>query len=206
MYETDVSMLRYGGGMSQKDDLLEGAKKCIAEKGFARTTARDIATVSGANLASIGYYYGSKDKLLTAAVLETWDEWGRTLEEAMTRSVGDSPLERLNVILESLEDGLRGRRDILVASFQAMVEAEFSPEIRQRIEAQYQEGRRTLAAAVLNIDEQDVDDDDLALGSLVLGLVNGYSVERYAVPGHGAGLTNIAGALQRLVGPGSARP
>lgn len=57
----------YGGAMGHREDLLEGAKRCLLEKGFVRTTARDIVKESGANLASIGYHYGSKDALLAQA-------------------------------------------------------------------------------------------------------------------------------------------
>ncbi|MEE2048041.1 helix-turn-helix domain-containing protein, partial [Nocardiopsis tropica] len=56
--------------MSQRDDLLAGARKCLVEKGYGKTTARDIAAASGAHLASIGYHFGSKDNLMNAAVLE----------------------------------------------------------------------------------------------------------------------------------------
>lgn len=53
--------------MGHREDLLEGAKRCLLEKGFLRTTARDIVKESGTNLASIGYHYGSKDALLVQA-------------------------------------------------------------------------------------------------------------------------------------------
>jgi len=53
--------------MGHKEDLLEGAQRCLLAKGFVRTTARDIVAESGTNLASIGYHYGSKDALLVQA-------------------------------------------------------------------------------------------------------------------------------------------
>lgn len=62
--------------MGHREDLLEGAKRCLLAKGFVRTTARDIVKESGTNLASIGYHYGSKDALLTQAFVELVQEWG----------------------------------------------------------------------------------------------------------------------------------
>ena len=50
--------------MGQREDLLTAAKKLLVEKGYHRTTARDIAAASGAHLGSIGYHYGSKDALM----------------------------------------------------------------------------------------------------------------------------------------------
>ncbi|MGH3648185.1 MAG: TetR/AcrR family transcriptional regulator, partial [Micromonosporaceae bacterium] len=50
--------------MGNREALLEGAKRCFHEKGYARTTARDIAQASGVSLAAIGYHFGSKEALM----------------------------------------------------------------------------------------------------------------------------------------------
>ena len=55
--------------MGHKEDLLAGAKKCLVELGYAKTTARDSVKASHTNLASIGYHFGSKDALLTQAMM-----------------------------------------------------------------------------------------------------------------------------------------
>lgn len=60
--------------MGHREQLLAGAKRCLYERGYAHTTARDIVTASGTNLASIGYHFGSKEALLNAAMIEA----GRT--------------------------------------------------------------------------------------------------------------------------------
>src|SRR5690242_6146757 len=72
--------------MSNRDDLLAGAKKCLLEKGYARTTARDIAQASGVSLAAIGYHFGSKDALMNQAMFQAIEEWGEQVEEAFTRA------------------------------------------------------------------------------------------------------------------------
>src|SRR6185437_14594009 len=66
----------YARDMGHREDLLEGAKRCLLEKGYAGTTARDIVAASGANLASIGYHYGSKDALMRQAIIASSEEWG----------------------------------------------------------------------------------------------------------------------------------
>lgn len=73
--------------MGHREDLLEGAKRCLLEKGFVRTTARDIVKESGTNLASIGYHYGSKDALLTQAFVELVQEWGEKFDSPVAREV-----------------------------------------------------------------------------------------------------------------------
>jgi AcrR family transcriptional regulator len=65
--------------MGNREDLLAGAKACLLEKGYARTTARDIATSAGVSLAAIGYHFGSKEALLGEALQQLIAEWGDQL-------------------------------------------------------------------------------------------------------------------------------
>ena len=54
--------------MGHREELLDGAAQCLYDKGFGRTTARDVVAASGTNLASIGYHFGSKDALLLSLI------------------------------------------------------------------------------------------------------------------------------------------
>jgi AcrR family transcriptional regulator len=42
--------------VGNREQLLEAAKRCLYEKGYSRTTARDIATAANVSLAAIGYH------------------------------------------------------------------------------------------------------------------------------------------------------
>src|ERR1700741_3657938 len=44
--------------------ILEVAERMFAERGFASVSIRDLTAEAGVNIASINYYFGSKDKLL----------------------------------------------------------------------------------------------------------------------------------------------
>jgi AcrR family transcriptional regulator len=70
--------------MGNRDALIEGAKSCLMEKGYSRTTARDIATAAGVSLAAIGYHFGSKEALLNEAMRQALDEWGVDVGKAMS--------------------------------------------------------------------------------------------------------------------------
>src|SRR5258708_2312687 len=81
--------------ISHREQLLEGAIECLRTKGYARTTARDIAAAANANLASIGYHFGSKEALLNEAITRTCDEWTTRLGQAAFASGNDSPLDQM---------------------------------------------------------------------------------------------------------------
>ena len=93
---------------SHRDQLIKGAIKCLQTKGYAHTTARDIASASGANLASIGYHFGSKEALLNEAITRTCDEWTTRLGQAAFAGDSESPLAQMGAswvaMLSSFEE------------------------------------------------------------------------------------------------------
>ncbi|KMO98274.1 TetR/AcrR family transcriptional regulator [Streptomyces roseus] len=162
--------------MGHREDLLEGAKKCLAEKGFARTTARDIVNASGANLASIGYHYGSKNALLTQAFLAMVEEWGDSFTPDV-RGAGGS-LERFR----SVWDGMSGQRDraapMWAASLEIAMDRDGLPELREMVVASEDEGRKGLTEMFTGIPEEQLEERDVrTLGGLYQVLVAGMMVQ-----------------------------
>lgn len=87
--------------MGNREDLLAGAKRCLIEKGYAATTARDIAAASGVSLAAIGYHFGSKDALMNQAVFDSVGDWATELQDALAADgAGEAPpLERFELVM-----------------------------------------------------------------------------------------------------------
>ena len=57
-------------GALARSRLLHCALKLFAEKGFAKTSTREIALAAGANVAAISYYFGDKAGLYKAVFIE----------------------------------------------------------------------------------------------------------------------------------------
>jgi AcrR family transcriptional regulator len=146
---------------SNRDQLLEGALLCLQTKGYARTTARDIAAASGANLASIGYHFGSKEGLLNAAVARTCEDWTEAIGKAAFSAPDASPLERIARSWEEMIGSFESQRPLLVAFVEAMAQAERSDELR----AQMAELYRKLRDAVGEMVRTSLGDDAEALGA-----------------------------------------
>ena len=64
---TDRQLRKYDAAAT-KDALLVAARRVFAERGFDRTTVRDIATLAGVNQALLFRYFGSKEKLFQAVM------------------------------------------------------------------------------------------------------------------------------------------
>src|SRR5919106_3641162 len=88
---------------SNRQRLVEGTLKCLERLAPERMTAREIAAESGANLASIAYHFGSKDELVTEAVIEGLDRWLAEIEVAMGDMEFQPRASRLQRALEAIE-------------------------------------------------------------------------------------------------------
>lgn len=187
--------------MGQREELLAGAKRCLVEKGYAHTTARDIVAATNAHLGSIGYHFGSKDALLNAAVLEIFDAWGDAIAAAVTTGPGGAPLDRLRQFLHGVFELAHQQRAVLVASVQAYAQAEFAPEVRDQLAAGYAASRRDLAALTLDIAPTEVSPEQARrYGSLALALINGVMLQWLLDPGAAPTADDLVRALEGLAG------
>lgn len=177
-----------------------GPSSCLYEKGWARTTARDIVAASGTNLGSIGYHYGSKDALLAAAMMDGFREWGEELGELLATETDLGPLEQLESMWTKLTKSFQTHRHVWMASFDAFVQAEHSPQVREALAAGYEAARPRLAARLLKIDESEVDEQTArALGSFLIAVQAGLAAQWLLDPEHSPSGGDIADALRRIL-------
>jgi AcrR family transcriptional regulator len=127
--------------LSNREALLEGALLCLQERGYARTTARDIVAAAGTNLGAIGYHYGTTENLLNAAVIEGFERWFGELERsALAAGTGDG-WERLLKITAEVPRTFERNRMLARSFIEALAQAERSQEIRAALAASYERGR-----------------------------------------------------------------
>lgn len=127
--------------MGNREALIQGAKQCLTERGWARTTVRDIATAAGVNHAAIGYHFGSRESLLIHALVEAVEE----LSEAVSESARDgTPEERWQALIDTFGT----HRPLWIAQLEAAVQAEHSPELRERLAEAQRQGREGLGGSV----------------------------------------------------------
>lgn len=162
--------------MGHREDLLEGAKKCLVEKGFVRTTARDIVSASGTNLASIGYHYGSKDALLTQAFIALMEEWGEIFQSGVTGAGGS--LERFRQVWEGVLAQHEESGRVWSASLEVALSGDRLPDLRAMLAASQAEGRRGLISMLTGTPEEELDErDERTLGTFYQALLNGLMIQ-----------------------------
>jgi AcrR family transcriptional regulator len=190
--------------MGHREDLLAGAKRCLYEKGYARTTARDIVAASGTNLGSSGYHYGSTQALMNAAMLSAIEEWGEAIAAALVTDTADEPDDPLVRYWRRVIATIDTHRELWLASVEAMVQSEHHPGLKAQIAAGMAEGRRGLAAMLTGRDEQSIDEQTVrSLGAVSLALMSGVMIQWLTDPANAPSAEQIAAGVRALnLGPG----
>ncbi|HEU4564235.1 MAG TPA: TetR/AcrR family transcriptional regulator [Gemmatimonadaceae bacterium] len=196
--------------MGHREDLLAGAKRCLLERGYGRTTARDIVAASGTNLASIGYHFGSKEALLDAALAGAIEEWADRLGSALrsARLPAKDPVARFEALWTRVIDAFDHHRPLWVATFEALAQAERSPEVRRFVAELMQRGRERLAQA-LHDGDATADDASRArtVGALQQALMLGVMAQWLVDPERAPTARELATGLRASAGaPGQTRP
>jgi TetR/AcrR family transcriptional regulator, regulator of cefoperazone and chloramphenicol sensitivity len=103
-------------GQATRQRLIEAASSLFAEKGFHKTTVKDICEESGANIAAVNYHFGDKAGLYrevwqvayNAAVTRYPFAIERLPTEMDTTDLGDRPEEELRTHIYSLVHRISG--------------------------------------------------------------------------------------------------
>ena len=188
--------------MGNREDLLAGARRCLLEKGYSRTTARDIASAAGVSLAAIGYHYGSKDALLTQAMMESMAEWGDTLGRTLGELDATGPEERFVAAWDRVLESFAEHRGLWRVQFEILALVEHSPELRQILGPAQKEARLGLSAMFQGLPEVPDTPEEVTRGAFYQALLAGIAAQWALAPeqapdGRGllAGLRTVAGAV-----------
>ncbi|MFF3841070.1 TetR/AcrR family transcriptional regulator [Streptomyces sp. NPDC001930] len=167
--------------MGHKEDLLEGAKRCLLEKGYGRTTARDIVAASGTNLASIGYHYGSKEALLQQAFLAVTEEWGEAVGPAGSgeekRELPADPYRRFHAVWEQIIASAEAGRPLWKLQTEVVTRLDDDEKLREAIKEPQREGRLGMAESFLGIDAEAEPEKARVAGLLCQALVTGVMIQ-----------------------------
>ncbi|MCZ1007335.1 TetR/AcrR family transcriptional regulator [Streptomyces lydicus] len=190
--------------MGHREDLLEGAKRCLLEKGYARTTARDIVAASGANLASIGYHYGSKDALMRQAVIAAGEEWGASVTQAPAADAGAEkgvadPLERFAAAWDAVLQRIATEREFIAAQVEVLGLLPRDAALREAIGEVLPEGGEGLVAAFEGVPDTEVGHEAARIvGSFYQALLTGLMVQSLLTPETMPSGRDLATAVRRV--------
>ncbi|MFD8337372.1 TetR/AcrR family transcriptional regulator [Streptomyces solisilvae] len=199
--------------MGHREDLLTGAKRCLEEKGWSRTTARDIVAASGANLASIGYHYGSKDALMREALFASMSDWADDVQRSFE---ADEPVgggrdaglrERFETRWTRVLELFDKHQGVWRSQLEAILQVRHDPELRAAFGRAQPEGRQGLVGMMHGVDESEVDEEtSRVMGSFYMTLVSGMIVQMAIDPDLMPSAHDLVEAMRRILGEAPEAP
>ncbi|MFJ2238757.1 TetR/AcrR family transcriptional regulator [Streptomyces sp. NPDC087859] len=188
--------------MGHREDLLEGAKRCLLEKGFARTTARDIVKESGTNLASIGYHYGSKDALLAEAYLSLVGDLSEAFDGEGAAGIVAEPgsIERFREVWSNIIGTMRGPGSMWRLSVEIVAMGDQLPAVRDHLAQQQRDADSALVALFMGMPEEDVPDETRdTLGKFYTTLMTGLITQWIFDPKNAADADALTEGLSQVI-------
>ncbi|SFJ44842.1 DNA-binding transcriptional regulator, AcrR family [Amycolatopsis sacchari] len=165
--------------MGHRENLLDAARKCLLQAGYARTTARDLAAASGANLASINYHFGSKDGLLTQALHDLNVEWGELLFQVLDD--GPEPGPDVRAAHEArwarIIESIQAHRELWFVNFEEVAQLQRDEKIRAMVAEGQRAARAALASAFGGVDAEAEPELARAVGSHYYSLLVGLALQ-----------------------------
>lgn len=178
---------------------MAGAKRCLEERGFARTTSRDIAAAANAPLGTINYHYGSKERLLNAALLESLDEWSEKVRSGSAEAAPDSDARtRAESMWARIIESETTDRPLVVAGVEALAQAERSADVRQQLAEAFERARTALSADLHGIEGAEEGEVARAVGSVHMALVAGLTQQWLVDPERAPSAREVATGLRRI--------
>jgi AcrR family transcriptional regulator len=175
--------------------LLEATLRCLQQLPPARVTARIIAAEADANLASIAYHFGSKEGLVTEAVVLGLDRWLVDVEVHLASlPPRATPAERLRDAADAIVT-TRGRHGSLAAHLVgAMARAQHDARVRDLLADGFRRTRPQLARVLLLGDDEAADD----AAGLLLAMFSGHLLQLLLAPDLAIDGDRMVAAQRRL--------
>ncbi|MGW3351201.1 TetR/AcrR family transcriptional regulator [Nonomuraea rubra] len=191
--------------MGNREDLLAGAKRCLREQGYDRTSVRDIAAAAGVSTAAIGYHFGSREALLTQALFGLLDEWGDSLGRALAPEAGDDEVRAYERMWEGLVRQFAEHPDLWLATVELFLQGRRQPELGSRVAEGMAEGWRGMSAILRSVPEESVSERSArTLGMVQTALMSGVMIQSLGNPADAPSAAEVLEglrALAKLAGP-----
>jgi AcrR family transcriptional regulator len=156
---------------SNRSQLVEGTLRCLERLPPEQVTARAIAAESGANLASIAYHFGSKDDLVTEAVIEGLDRWLAEVDRALAALPDETPAERFTRAAEVIERTRLRHAGLARHFLGALARAQHDARVAELLTEGFRHTRPNLAAVLGLGDDQAGHDAAGLVHSMFTGLL-----------------------------------
>jgi AcrR family transcriptional regulator len=161
---------QYAKGVSKREEILRSALEVFAQKGYLKTSIRDLAEAANLSQAGLLHYFGSKEELLVAII-------ARREELNVAAGVEHDPLDHFFAVIRKNVD-VPGHGHLFATMSTAAI-AEDHPAHEFFVE-RYRNARERLIGSLRQRQEEGAlapDVDVTVLASVLIGAADGLQVQ-----------------------------
>jgi AcrR family transcriptional regulator len=146
----------------RRAEIAHGLYRCIAKRGYANTTVRDIAREAGVGLGLITHYFENKDEILYTLADYVFEQYKQRFVRFFESHSDTPPKDLLKLGIKFVFEDIAGDRD-LIAVFQELINlSRHDKKLRASLKKLYRRYRETVAGFLGECAQgSNVRDDDL---------------------------------------------
>jgi AcrR family transcriptional regulator len=167
-------------GEAQRQALARAAYQIIAESGFEGLRTRDVAERVGVNIATLHYYFATKEDLIRGVVDLLIQEFATFRAPGQPPLDELSPREGLRSELEDVRSQIKTRRDTYVVLFELYMRSLRDPQIRamlREMDAGWREHLESLLSAGVRVGEFPPDLDISTTSAVLIAFSKGMAMQ-----------------------------
>ena len=161
---------------SQK--ILATAFECLASRGYANVSMRDIAGEAGVALSQLTYYYRNKQGLFTQVIDRMIRQYLHEIEDILTSAA--NPKERMALLVRYFKKLIREQPKLLMLFIDFTAQALWVPVFRKQVDELFDSITEMIETNILNGSgnrESFRGRSSRSLAKLILGALYGTSVQ-----------------------------
>ena len=156
------------GRPDRRGALVAAAFARIATDGFEGLRTREVAAATGINIATLHYYFPSKEALIRAVIGHVMQRFSQTLPTS------GSPAEQLSLYLRNLADLLERDQQLWAVMGELVLRAPRDPELAQIVGQMNQFWHTKLRDLIARLERPGLDAD--AVAALLIAAIKGLSL------------------------------
>ena len=187
-------------GEAQRQALARAAYQIIAESGFEGLRTRDVAERVGVNIATLHYYFATKEDLIRGVVDLLIQEFTNFRAPGKPPLEELSPREGLRSELEDVREQIKSRRDTYIVLFELYMRSLRDPRIRlmlREMDAGWREHFESLLVAGVRAGEFPADLDIHTTSAVLIAFSKGMAMQLLSDP-NSVPVESVADEIARL--------
>lgn len=164
-------------GYERARDILQAAREIFAADGYGGLSLRRVAAQVGVSLSNVQHYYGGKDALVEALLLDSMDQFQRRIDGIVAAMEGASRIDQfmatVDMFLEELGNPVT--RGMFFEFWALATRNTFASALMERMQARE---RKAIFRLIRGLSAHIPDDDCLVRAALIVAQIEGLMLFR----------------------------